>query len=869
MALTQNTPRSQRAELAARGMDVSARGMDLLQTIAEITNSSNGAIKTASNVMYWLGRERINQEDLEHCLTRAKDLVHPNGDALLFYNDVLKGIEMMPQSVLRPFKSISSGSLGRFLVFDPGLAWITSTISGLYQFHDESFIAHAVTALIVHMNAQREGDQTKFLSSFWSNPVCLKMMPVVKKITSSVWLNIVNSGNASMPLPEELRTICPVGHHLDINDLVEALARLNHPCRAARVIISSQYLLGNLILWLIYHFNGLLRVIVSGKTTYESRLGYEEREVEVRVSLRCGSDGECSNARDNARQFEMVECIASDWRQFFKGNSLSSSSLGHKPRVRKALYDLDAWRSITPLNSHAALQSKIRQVALDMVRWICRLRIEPFAPAISGIVYKVDLKRTEASGRQMTLISDLLKRSPSILQAAWASELPRNWAPEDAVEIWSPQGFAQAASHSKQRPEPSDDTDSVKDTRASLIRGCFPGLDDLISRAQAQCQCVTCSNEKTITHLQSGCLKFHAYAAVLTLLGHSVADAFSADDVSGAEDTSFQVTNPDVYFVERILLDIAQNSRIVWQTWFQVAACVYLGRCYVNPGVKRRAKGMLTADGTMLMAIQYGGLAVVAPWTDLSLEISHIGSFGFVTVRGRLCVPTATKDHPGSITTHQVVDDDFAVIKDRKTEFTATDDQNVESPISIADIHLPVDDHDPELDVILFSSDHEEYHLLTRVRSGKYSRLVSTSATAILQSKLIHSQAPKACKHESGLTSNEAASVAADKALVYPFDKMLGQWPGVPLGRLHMSQFIDTYLKYNVALALAEGGIVAVNGTRCWTCAARRLLETQGRRIAMSSGLFLINTTSVLREEVEINPRSEPSKEPLRQVTAG
>jgi hypothetical protein len=48
------------ADISTRVLDLSARGIDLIQTLAQITNSPNGAVQTASNVVRWLANERIN-----------------------------------------------------------------------------------------------------------------------------------------------------------------------------------------------------------------------------------------------------------------------------------------------------------------------------------------------------------------------------------------------------------------------------------------------------------------------------------------------------------------------------------------------------------------------------------------------------------------------------------------------------------------------------------------------------------------------------------------------------------------------------------------------------------------------------------------
>jgi len=140
MAHSRDSSGSSTAELLARGLDLGARSIDLLQTLAEITNSPNGAVQIASKVMYWLVNERINQHDLESCLTRARDLAHPNEAGKEFCSEVVQEINRLPHNVRKPFKSLTSGSLGRLLLLDIGLSWISTTITSLYQYHNQKFI---------------------------------------------------------------------------------------------------------------------------------------------------------------------------------------------------------------------------------------------------------------------------------------------------------------------------------------------------------------------------------------------------------------------------------------------------------------------------------------------------------------------------------------------------------------------------------------------------------------------------------------------------------------------------------------------------------------------------------------------------------
>lgn len=52
-------------------------------------------------------------------------------------------------------------------------------------------------------------------------------------------------------------------------------------------MVQSERLLTNLVLWLVWHFDGRLRIVVSGSIIYDRVLGPASRAVECRVGKFC------------------------------------------------------------------------------------------------------------------------------------------------------------------------------------------------------------------------------------------------------------------------------------------------------------------------------------------------------------------------------------------------------------------------------------------------------------------------------------------------------------------------------------------------------------------------------------------------------
>ena len=55
------------SEMSIQKLDLAARAIDLTQALINATSSSNSLIKGAWGIGQWLGREKLNQYELEDC----------------------------------------------------------------------------------------------------------------------------------------------------------------------------------------------------------------------------------------------------------------------------------------------------------------------------------------------------------------------------------------------------------------------------------------------------------------------------------------------------------------------------------------------------------------------------------------------------------------------------------------------------------------------------------------------------------------------------------------------------------------------------------------------------------------------------------
>src|SRR5436305_6173711 len=150
-------------------------------------------------------------------MQKAKGLVIANPNARALFDDIIHGVESKP---LGPLFLEQSGSLGRLMARDPNLSWMISTVACLFQFHrDDRYVAQTLTAFIMRADAARQPNNATQTTDFLIyNPAQVQIRSVISRIVSSVWHNVVNAGCDTIPLPEELLSVCRKGHYLDPDD---------------------------------------------------------------------------------------------------------------------------------------------------------------------------------------------------------------------------------------------------------------------------------------------------------------------------------------------------------------------------------------------------------------------------------------------------------------------------------------------------------------------------------------------------------------------------------------------------------------------------------------------------------------------------
>jgi hypothetical protein len=321
--------------------------------------------------------------------------------------------------------------------------------------------------------------------------------------------------------------------------------------------------------------------------------------------------------------------------------------------------------------------------------------------------------------------------------------------------------------------------------------------------------------------LKPGCLQTEAISEVLLLLAHAIADGFGCRDMSYPDDTSDLLA-----LVNRLLLQMCKEKLVRWGLWFEVAAMVLLG-CPTRPHTD-----FVGDEGTTIAVIQYGNLAAIASWLDLSQELKVIGCFHLIEGKGRLAVLAQDthreRDHL------QEVQDDYAIIT---TFFTENVESFVKRSLKLAvpagtTISTTPDDCVPSGDVSLVATREGVYQLLVRVATKNHSRIINPSdafSSLLLQVSL-------KCAHSP---ATEISMTTPIRTKIFSFDEMLGRWPGQWVdfnqdtddNAMLISEPLDTHFKYNVAMAIAPNRTRGLMDRCCSEC-----LQEMGSRCLSSGG---------------------------------
>jgi hypothetical protein len=395
------------------------------------------------------------------------------------------------------------------------------------------------------------------------------------------------------------------------------------------------------------------------------------------------------------------------------------------------------------------------------------------------LTFNISSEQQDPRSKRGLRVADLLGRTPALLNMR-CGDLGRTFIVYSKPPEQTPPTVDNFLENLEEDEKEEDF--SLEEDQVESLLPYFPILQELLDDVAQSCRCPNCYRGGPYSkfRLDAGCLQYISFMEVMFHLAHGIADAFEAPDASansGSENDGFGVTRILLEAIEGIRFHYQLEGIVQWHTFLSTAVEVFLGCPALDKLTETTENDASTGVKANLMqhlaptvvAVQYGDLAVVAPWLNISRPISIRGCFRFSVAEGRPGpVPDELPEHP----IVQEVAKDIAVIESQHTEDVRDyiERYQKQSEAVGAEVAVSDDNSDVHCDYVLVSVDTTWYRLLMRVSSISHSRMVDPSM-AIL--KISHGLLTLKCEHKP----NRNAVVPVNQPVeLYSFDELLGRW---------------------------------------------------------------------------------------------
>ncbi|KAI4261723.1 MAG: hypothetical protein L6R42_003081 [Xanthoria sp. 1 TBL-2021] len=782
-----------------------------------IVNPAGAVAGYGLDLLRWLERSGVDEVEFQRCMSRAESLAYPNKNGMVLSESITKAdnrLQQLKQGHL-PLSLTFSQALGRLLVREPDLCYMTSTTACLLQYHDLAYTASALTSVVLDRGGHEE--ETKYTYEPWRASI----RAVIVKVVESIFLNITNAGHQTDAIPQEL-----AGLHVHVLDDTNFAAIAMQIQRASRnLLLKAEKFPGDIVLWILNHFAGTIEVYVGSARIYEANLGRHNKSLTIVVTDPCSDDHERCDGR--TWPVELAEII--DGRPHRLVGGSSSENLTPCTYQRHKLYETENIMNNTQMSKQYYLdkgqQNETLHVARRIMKWLMEVPITTRdCYHLSEFCFKTETELDEDRDRLSELtISQIVYRSPRLLQV-------RTGQSSDTLPVF-------------RRPESTgslQNTDSEewgpRDTPEEVLKN-FPSAEALLEKMRQDCRCTNCrasgSSPRAVlasmskncrctncrasgggfSQCKQGCRRYSAVLGLCTILSHAVADCLGVDDVSGDQDPKVMMSG-----VMTLIFEVIEEEVVRWDTWFMVAACIVTGRRSVFVGESEDSRAQ---SGTSLVGVQYGSLAVLATWLDFGAQPEVNGSFGLKVFDGVV----------------QGIKDDVAFIQTEKgttgqpSQFFTNMDL-IQQPLGRV---IETDDTPFVIQKAIFRGERGVHKLLVIVKVNDHLRIVDPTTSMVVVSRKCQSSV---CEHRRLNPTleqiQEKVGLMGPSTNVVTFGDIFACWegrrglfdkrPGIPLN--HLSIVIDDIAKLNIALALSNGDIVLRDVRKCCLlCALDRCLE--------------------------------------------
>jgi hypothetical protein len=753
--------------------DMVTKNLDLARAVIELVGTPNSISRAGSEIIEWLGRERINKPDYLYCLEKSRALAHPNEQGLLIQDQIKRSEAKISKA--GGLQLIRSASIGRWMAFSEDHSYLVTTVASIARYQDLNYAVDSLSQMMLAGPTRQRG----------YNIQQSRLKGVLRKVCESIALHVINPGHSVGELPPDLSSMCL--HHCNpstFSDVVMKITQSKHD-----ILLYCERFQAGILSWLLAHFQGAIEVSVGGKRLFETRPDTPDRCLTMLVQNSCVDE----SCEDIQGRIEVCEKTGESWTRIMFGvGSHKVRGSGNEgppnPFLREPIYDTKTGY-FRALNKEAKFRA--RSLAHRMVKWLLGVTIEslPDTCLLAFRTLKNEKERALGLKTAPIRIGDLLYRWPRSGNPEFGDEDDSSPARPIATTI---ERLELAAIES----EPLS---------LDIISKTFPAVEDFLKTFKKKCACPECEGEHApVDFCRPGCLRQSAVSYLFLLIGNTIADGFGIDDVSG-------MTQIEEYVVQtRLLLSQLLQGLVLWNTWFNLAACTILG---YTPWLFRdsipRARS-IDQSGSALVAVQYGALVAAASWTDLTKELALRGCFRLESATGSLL---------------GVVDEQAFMRTEMTMQLMDMSEPSTSTEIS-ADLHqdrvLRHDDSSLKIDSAIVSTEYN-YRLLTIVSTEHYQRVVDPAFAllSLARSLEVH------CEHQP--SPHRTGDLGVQFQTI---DTIFGTWDLSPEVEgesispenptpLSAAYILDDNMKFNCILGLCVNGCLLLGASGCMECAAK------------------------------------------------
>jgi hypothetical protein len=241
-----------------------------------------------------------------------------------------------------------------------------------------------------------------------------------------------------------------------------------------------------------------------------------------------------------------------------------------------------------------AARQLIQETAHQMVLWLLQVPLEHSDHHQgTGRVLQFQAAPGEQAASSLCTIGNVLDVYPWFLQRQCGNQLSK-------VVVYAPRHQLLQVNHARS----ADRRHNCPLLERTLQH--FPILYELVRQVQLGCQCDICkpSGSSGQELFRAGCFGHTCCQEVLYLVGNAVANGFGSQNRA----PSVSINNV-VEATAHLLLQLCEEKKVTWNTWFSTAACVELGCPFI-------ANHPVCITGKTCVGIQYYGTSLLANWAD-------------------------------------------------------------------------------------------------------------------------------------------------------------------------------------------------------------------------------------------------------------